>query len=137
MAEPVKNVYLDILDILQSEYGVSEEKAKELSLIMDSVSYTKELKRILGEEVMDFPDEEEEAEEEEERREDVEAEPSFAPQEYEVDVPGEEEPVLPEADGLTEGEQNGQQLEDDSTYEESVDTESEGNIQDTENIPEE
>jgi len=135
----VKNVYLDILDILQSEYGVSEEKAKELSLIMDSVSYTKELKRILGEEVMDFPDEEEEAEaeEEEERREDVEAEPSFAPQEYEVDVPGEEEPVLPEADGLTEGEQNGQQLEDDSTYEESVDTESEGNIQDTENIPEE
>lgn len=67
----------------------------------------------------------------------MEAEPSFAPQEYEVDVPGEEEPVLPEADGLTEGEQNGQQLEDDSTYEESVDTESEGNIQDTENIPEE
>lgn len=48
VSDEVNNAYLDILGILKSEYGVSEEQAKELCLITDDVDYTKELKRILG-----------------------------------------------------------------------------------------
>lgn len=48
VAEPVKNSYLNILGILQSEYGISEEEAQDIASITDSIAYTKELKRILG-----------------------------------------------------------------------------------------
>lgn len=44
----VKNTYLEILNILQSEYGVSEQQAQQLLSLTDSVAYTKELKQILG-----------------------------------------------------------------------------------------
>ena len=63
VTEPVRSTYLDILDILQSQYGVSEEQAQELALITDRVAYTKELKRILGQEVTDIVPEQEDVEE--------------------------------------------------------------------------
>ncbi len=44
----VTSRYLDILTILQDVYGISEEEAKNIAAITDSVTYTKELKRILG-----------------------------------------------------------------------------------------
>ena len=45
---PVKNSYLDILGILQTEYGISEEEAKDLTKITDAVAYTKALRHVLN-----------------------------------------------------------------------------------------
>lgn len=50
----VKNAYLDILAALQNDYGITEEEAVRLSMITDKVAYTKELKRIVGQEIPSF-----------------------------------------------------------------------------------
>lgn len=46
--ESVRDSYIEILGILDTEYGVSEEQALALTQITDKVAYTKALKQILG-----------------------------------------------------------------------------------------
>ncbi len=50
----VKNVYLDLLAVLQNTYGIPEDEAIRLTMITDKVAYTKELKRIVGQEIPSF-----------------------------------------------------------------------------------
>lgn len=49
--EQVTNVYLNIISLLESQYGISEEEAVSLSAIRDRVEYTVTLKGILGQEI--------------------------------------------------------------------------------------
>ncbi len=59
VAAQVNDSYLNILAILQSEYGIAEEEAQAIASLTDKVSYTKELKRILGMEITAVTPEEE------------------------------------------------------------------------------
>jgi len=51
VTEHIDSVYGTILDILQSEYGISQAEAERLVAIEDKIEYTKELMRIVGQEI--------------------------------------------------------------------------------------
>lgn len=49
--DPVHNIYLNILGILQDKYGVSEAEAQRIAAETNETDYTKELMRIAGMEI--------------------------------------------------------------------------------------